>query len=215
MFQMKRVVLIVAIAVGLALVGIASFHRWFGTQEAAAMAAWVQAIGSIGVIIATAWIARIDFASERDHARTTERQLKESVSVLAVSCLDRLDYLHSNVRPGPASRGDFIAHYTPSDFEAPMDGLAAIPLHHLGDAQLIGAVLDLRREMGRIKAGLDDFKAGLADQVRAQVYDVQDLASRRTPVFNAVASIMRIVSPGAETDARLSQLAARSKGPLR
>jgi hypothetical protein len=79
---------------------------------------------------------------------------------------------------------------------------------------LITAVIDLRREMGRIKARLDLFKENLTDSLMSQVFDVQDLRNRRNLAFNAMASVMRIASPTPETHDRVSHLAARAKGPL-
>ena len=36
-------------------------------------------------------------------------------------------------------RGNFLRRYAPSDFDVPMDGLAAVPLHQIGDAEQLRA----------------------------------------------------------------------------
>jgi len=176
-------------------------------------AAWIQAIGSIAAIVAAAMIASANFTDERERERKKTQQLKESVVVLARHCLNRIDYLIGQQKPGYDPRHGVEQFYTPSDIEGPLDGLAAIPLHDLGDAVLIGAVLDLRREMGRVKARMDAVKALEGQSGTPAMINVMDLLNWRTVIFNAVANVMRSVSPGTATENELSKWAAIAKHP--
>jgi hypothetical protein len=84
-----------------------------------------------------------------------------------------------------------------------MDGLAAVPLHEIGDTRLITAVLNLRSVMGRIKKHLDDV---LTDPVLSQT--LEPVRGLRTSAFNAVASVLRLVEGHAAED-EISRLAFR------
>src|SRR6266849_2317033 len=94
------------------------------------LAAWVQAAGAILIIGATAHIANRNWRETENRERATNRQLRESIVVLARNCLDAIDAILKNCRPTAAARADprgaFLRAYAPSDFEIPMDGLAAI-----------------------------------------------------------------------------------------
>jgi len=171
-----------------------------------AAAACVQAAGAILIIGATAWIAGRSARETRQRERIARHQLWESIAVLARNCLDAVDAILKNCRATTAAsdpRGTFLRAYTPSDFDVPMDGLAAVPLHEIGDARLITAVLNLRSVMGRAKKHLDDV---LADPVLSQM--LEPVRELRTPAFNAVASVLRIVEGRAAED-ELSRLASR------
>jgi hypothetical protein len=83
-----------------------------------------------------------------------------------------------------------------------MDGLAAVPMHQIGDTALITAVLTLRGIMGRIKKYLDDV---LRDPVLSQT--LEPVRNQRTQAFNAVASVLRIVQ-GNAAESEISRLAS-------
>jgi hypothetical protein len=85
-----------------------------------------------------------------------------------------------------------------------MDGLAAVPLHQIGDAALITAVLTLRGVMGRIKKHLDDV---LHNPLASPT--LETVRNQRTPAFNAVASVLRIVE-GTAAEKEISRLAVRA-----
>ena len=171
------------------------------------LAAWVQAIGAILIVGATARIANRNWRETEERERTANRQLRESITILARNCLDAIDTILKSCRATPEAqrdpRGTFLRSYVPSDFNIPMDGLAAIPLHQLSDAKLIAAVLTLRAVMGQFKKHLDDV---LADPVLSQTLD--PVRGLRTPAFNAVASVLRIVE-GHVAEDELSRLAFR------
>ena len=173
----------------------------------AGLAAWVQAAGAILIIAATAHIANRNWRETQKRERDARRQLWESIVVLARNCLDAVDAILKNCRATQEAqrdpRGTFLRAYVPSDFNIPMDGLAAVPLHEIGDAGLITAVLTLRAVMGQVKKHLDDV---LADQVMSQT--LEPARGLRTPAFNAVASVLRIVE-GHAAENELSRLAFR------
>lgn len=168
--------------------------------------AWVQAAGAIIIVVTTAWIASRNSRDAREREHIARRQLWASIAALARNCLDALDAILRNCRAATAAsdpRGAFLRAYTPSDFDVPMDGLAAVPLHDIGDARLTTAVLNLRGVMGRVKKHLDDV---LADPVLSQT--LEPVRGLRTPAFSAVASVLRIVEGHAAED-ELSRLAFR------
>jgi hypothetical protein len=176
------------------------FDRHEGT------AAWVQAAGGILIIGATAWIASRNSREAWERERRAERQLWESIAGLARDCLSAIDGLLEKhpMHQTSDGRGSFLRAYAPSDFEIPMDGLAAVPLHQIGDASLITAVLTLRGIMGRIKAHLDLVQG---DAVVSPM--LEDVRNQRTAAFNAVAGVLRIVG-GYAAESEISRLASRS-----
>lgn len=173
----------------------------------AGLAAWVQAIGAILIVGATAHIANRNWRETERRERDARRQLQESIVVLARNSLEAIDAVLKSCRPtGPTQadpRGTFLRAYTPSDFQIPMDGLAAIPLQEIADASLITALLTLRAVMGQIKKHLDEV---FANPVLSQT--LEPVRAFRTPAFNAVASVLRIVQGHAAED-ELSRLAFR------
>jgi hypothetical protein len=169
-------------------------------------AAWIQAAGAILIIGATAWIASHSSREAEKREQIAKRQLWESIAALARGCLAAVDALLRNYPPSGSSdpRGNFLRRYAPSDFDVPMDGLAAVPLHQIGDTELITAVLTLRGVMGRIKKNLDDISH---NPVLSQT--LESVSNQRTSAFNAVASVLRIVKGrSAETEKEISRLAA-------
>jgi hypothetical protein len=166
----------------------------------------VQAAGAIIIIGATAWIANRSSREAQERERIAKQQLWGSITILARNCLDALDNLLRKYRPPPTSdpMGHFLRSYEPSDFEVPMDGLAGVPMHQVGEAALITAVLTLRGVMGRVKNHLDYVRGAPLVQINLEV-----VGSQRTLAFNAVASILRIVE-GAKAEQEISHLASRS-----
>src|SRR5271155_4259859 len=195
----------VGFAIGaLVVIGLAWWlHPFFDHHEGTA--AWVQAAGALLIIAATARIAGRNSREAQKREDNARDQLWVSIVALARNCLDATDRLLTNHPPPPPSdvREHFLRLYVPSDFEVPMDGLAAVPLHQIGDVALITAVLTLRGIMGRIKKHLDDVER---DPVLPQT--LETVRGQRTLAFNAVASIFRIVEGTAGEDA-LSRLAFR------
>lgn len=184
------------------------FRRWFDRHEGTA--AWVQAVGALAIIGATAWIANLNFTEERRQSREAERRLWETITVLSTSCLRCFDDVLRSAKHLGVESSVFVELYTPSDFEAPLDGLAAVPLHQIGRVDLLTAVITLRRIMGRAKAQLDGFQVQM-DNSRgvSMTFPIQNFRGLRTELFNAHASIMRLVlgsTAGVESD--LSQLAS-------
>ena len=167
-------------------------------------AAWVQAFGAIAIILATALIAGANSRQVKKHERAARAALLKSIAALARNCPAALNVFLRNF---PESKPLVVAeeamqYYSASDFEVPMDGLAAISLHEVGDADLITAILTLRGVMGRIKRHLDE-----AIQPRSVMpANLSYLRNQRTLVFNAVASILRIIGePNVEQE--ISRLA--------
>jgi hypothetical protein len=142
----------------------------------------------------------------QERERTAKRQLWESIAELSRNCLEALDNLLKNtpVRPTSDVMGDFLRSHAPTDFTIPIEGLAAIPLHQVGNAELITLVLRLRGIMGQITKHLDEVRAN-----RGVMPLSRDLiGGHRTPAFNAVAGILRIVD-GHAADQEISRLAVR------
>src|SRR5271165_5446791 len=132
-----------------------------------------------------------------------ETLARQSIAALARSCLDAFDTLITDypLHQFPAQGGKFLRSYAQSDVDIPIDGLAAVPLHQVGDANLITAVLTLRGIMGQTKKILDDAQSDPASTLKT-------VQGQRTPMFNAVASVLRIVE-GHAADQELSRLAGR------
>jgi hypothetical protein len=191
------------ISAGIALLALAWWLRTVLDQHEGT-AAWVQATGALLIIGATAWFGAQNSRETRERELNARRQLWASIAVLARKCLAALDAL-LKVHRHPSKtdpHGFFLRSYVPSDFEIPLDGLATLPLHQIGDANLITAVLNLRAGMSRIKKDLDDI---LRDPVRSPALEFA--GNERTSIFNAVASILRIVE-GTAAEAEISRLAA-------
>jgi hypothetical protein len=167
-------------------------------------AAWVQAVGALLIIGATAWIASRSSREAQERESSAKRQLWESIAVLAQNCLSAVDTLLKGYPSSAMSdpRGNFLRSYAPSDFDVPMDGLAAVPLHQIGDTALVTAVLTLRGIMGRIKKHLDDV---LRDPALSQT--LEPVRNQRTQALNAVANVMRIVQ-GNAAENEISRLAS-------
>jgi hypothetical protein len=166
-------------------------------------AAWVQAAGAIIIVATTAWIAGRSSREAHERERTAKIELCESIAAIARNCLDAIDALLRCPWSAADPRGSFLRAYAPSDFEVPMDGLAAVPLHHIGDARLITALLTLRGVMGRIKKQLDDIRD---DPLLSPA--LEPIRNQQVLAFNAVASILRIVY-GSAAEQEISRLAAR------
>jgi len=199
------VILIILIVIGAG--AIILFYPTLDQHEGTA--AWVQAVGAIAVIWATAWIANENFSQERHRTREAERHLWESVATLSGGCLSCLDHVLKNVRSDQHLEDDFKGAYSPTDFVAPMEGIAVIPLHQLGSVDLVTAVISLRRVMSRIRTRLDAFYEHLTTQSVSQSLDLKELLNQRVDVFNAYASIMRAVY-GVAAEGELSRLATLS-----
>lgn len=153
-------------------------------------AAWVQAIGAITIIFATALIASRNSREIKKRERNAKEQLWKSVVALARSCLNAIDGLLKNypLRPTSDRMGDFLRSHVQSDFDVPMGGLAAVPLQQVGNAALVTAILNLRSVMGRIQSHLDDVRASKG--VMPLSRDI--VQTQRALAFNAVTSILRI-----------------------
>ena len=167
-------------------------------------AAWVQAAGAILIIGATAWVAGRSSREAAERERNAKFQLQMSIAALARFCVEAVDtFLGAYPQKVSLDRDEYFSRhaYVPSDFELPMDGLAALPLHQIDDAALIIAVLNLRGAMARIKQHLDDV---LRNKLKPSPEFVRN---QRTPLFNAFASVLRIVK-GHAAEAEISRLAS-------
>jgi hypothetical protein len=140
----------------------------------------------------------------QERVQMARHLLWESIVVLACNCVDAISNLLQKYQVD--AWGKFLSSHTPSDFDIPIDGLAVVPLHQVGNPELIVAVLELRGIMGRITSHLDDVRANKGvmpfspDLVRAQ----------KTPVFNAFASIMRVVKGATvETESEIAHRTSR------
>jgi hypothetical protein len=168
-------------------------------------AAWVQAAGAILIIGATAWIASRSSREAAERERIARQQLRERIAVLARNCLKAVDFLENYVPPVSDPRGNFLRAYAPSDFEVPMDGLASVPLHHIGDATLITAVLTLRSVMGQIKKHFDDVVHN-----HGSLPVLETVRSQRTLALDAIANVLQIVEGTVAEKESTVKLAIRS-----
>ena len=80
---------------GWSLIAIIGSER-LAALDAAAWAAWVQAVGSIGAILAAAWVVRFQHRLERERSREAELsayrsqlQLAYWIATAVLSCCDR------------------------------------------------------------------------------------------------------------------------------
>ena len=143
-------------------------------------------------------------AEERE--RVARYQLWESIAALSRNCLDAIDSLIKSYpkSPGSDAWGSFLRSHAPSDFDVPIEGLAALPLHQVGNASLITAVLILRGAMGRIKRHLDDVRA----EKGVMPLSLDVVRDQRRHVFGAVGTILRTIK-GHDADAEIGRLAFR------
>ena len=149
---------------------------------------------------------RENLSEVQERERIASHQLWESITALARSCLNAIDDLLKNYpqSPGSDAWGSFLRSHAPSDFDVPMDGLAAIPLHQVGDATLVTAVLHLRGAMGGITKHLQDVRTNKG----VMPFSPDIVRGQRTLVLNAVASVLRIVEGDASAD-EIGRLASR------
>lgn len=117
-------------------------------------AAWVQAVGAILILGATALIAGRDSREREREKLWAQEQLWRSIAALSDNCMDAIDGVLQKHSPlGSADvRENFVRLYVPSDLDVPIDGLAAIPLREIGDTTLLTAVLKMRGIMGGLKS---------------------------------------------------------------
>jgi predicted nucleic acid-binding protein len=161
-----------------------AFLPFFDRHEGTA--AWVQAAGSLLIIVATAWISQRELVRAKVREEQAREEIRKSCAVLARNCLEAIDCVIQRLPRVLTSdyRGEFMRAYVPSDFELVIEELSAVPLHGLGHTAFITALLELRAVMGRIKRRLD---LVLDDSVGRMSRD--DLNSTlRTAAFNKVAS---------------------------
>ncbi len=170
-------------------------------------AAWVQAVGAIIIILSAALIASQSSREAKERERIAKQQLRESIAALARNCLDAIDTMLQNYpqSPGSDAWASFLRSHAPSDFDVPMDGLAAVPLHQVGNADLVTAVLRLRGIMGHITRHLDDVRTNKG----IMPFSPEIVRNLRTPAFNAVAGVLRIVE-GTAAEKEISRLAVRA-----
>lgn len=152
-------------------------------------AAWVQAAGALLIIVATARIANENDRKAHKREEVARQQLREAIATISESYMVAYTKLNM-VCSGNDARSQFQLCYAPSDFDTPLDGLTSIPLHQLGDAQLITAVLTMRSFMGRL-----NWKLAATNErfVLHSDFSIAYLKSFQTGVFNAHSSIWRIV----------------------
>jgi hypothetical protein len=182
--------LVVGVPAVVAIVLVITFHRWFDAHAGAA--AWVQAIGAIAIVFATAWIAGLNYTEEHRRRQEGERQLWEAVATMSERCIENLYEIVKVTENAPQSNAAFLDRYRPSDLNTPLEGLATIPLHQLGDVRMVQAVVSLRRVMARVRTELDEQYQHLTTPSVTRALNVQALGNYKTEVFNAHASIMRL-----------------------
>lgn len=163
-------------------------------------AAWVQAFGSVVAILAAAWIANRESRENRKREAEKRRQLWESIATISENSIAAFTKLNNACTQPGSQRENFLIHYAPSDFDVPIDGLATIPLHEIGDANLITFVVNLRGIMGNIQKKLDNLHRNLGDPL--YIFDLEFLNNQKTSIFNAHANIWRTVHPNRENDLR-------------
>jgi hypothetical protein len=163
---------------------------WFDAHAGAA--SWVQAIGAIAIVLATGWIAGLNFTEERRRRLDGERQLWEAVATMSERCLECLWEVVKATEFKPDPNPAFLDKYRPSDLDAPLEGLAAVPLYQLGNVQMVQAIISLRRVMGRVRTELDAQYEHLTTLSVTRGLNVQAISNYKTEAYNAHASIMRL-----------------------
>jgi hypothetical protein len=202
----RSLIAILTVGVSLLVIGlIVIFPGWFDGH--AGVAAWVQAIGAIAIVLATSWIAGLSFTEERRRRREGEQQLWEAVATMSERCIECLYEVVKATEFTPNPRAAFMERYRPSDLNAPMDGLATVPLHQLGDVQMVAAVISLRRVTARVRTELDEFYEHLTTPSVSRGLNVQALIGYKTEVFNAHACIVRLTYGSAVAAEKLRRFA--------
>lgn len=161
-------------------------------------AAWVQAVGAIIAIAATAWIASRETRETHKREAIKKQQLWESIATISENGIAAFKKLNDACSPYGDQRAKFIEHYTPSDFDVPIDALASIPLHEIGDTNLITAVVNMRGIMGNVQKKLTDAYRNLDNPLI--LFNLDFLGNQKTTIFNAHANVWRSVHGNARED---------------
>jgi hypothetical protein len=163
-------------------------------DEHAGTAAWVQAVGSLLIILATVFISQREVVQAKIRDEKDKEEIRKSLAILARNCLEILDHVIQRLpmNPGSDPRSEFVLAYVQSDFELLLSGLADISFHQIGDSNLINAVLDLRLEVARIKWRLDMVNDSPIGHLSRRDLD----SAIRTSLFNKAASTIRLVEGG-------------------
>lgn len=189
-FSTSHVIASAALAATVAILLIVTFSKWFDGHEGAA--AWVQAIGIIATVAATGWIASLNFSEERRRQGEAEHKLYEAIGTMSERCMVTLYAVVKATEFAQNRDTALLDAYRPSDLDAPLDGLAAVPLYQLGDVRMVQAVITMRRVMGRVRTELNEQYHVLTNSAVSRGLNIQALAGYKTEAFNAHASIMRI-----------------------
>jgi hypothetical protein len=123
------------------------------------VAAWLQAIGSIGAILGAVWIGNRQVrAALSAEARASAGRRK---SILAIA---EAAYAHSEqfrrLLEEPDQRASLSLNYHESIINGIVEALAGIPFHEVGSRDGVMAVLSLRDQLLFLKKSIEIFLAG-------------------------------------------------------
>ncbi|GAB0119885.1 hypothetical protein Acid7E03_39570 [Acidisoma sp. 7E03] len=186
-----------------------SLLSFFNDNEGFAI--WVQAVGAIAIIAVTAWVSSRDLREIRRREAKTRQIMRESVATVAeMSCksLNELLRKYSHNQPYQLEQA-FKEFYNPSEFSAFVDALSALSLLSFDDPRLIVALMNLRGLVGAISKRLDTaYASSGSSSANIVSLEFEKIRNLKTPFFNSVASILRIVR-GHSAEAEISRMASQ------
>lgn len=156
------------------------------------IAAWLQAIGSLVIIIVTAMIAGQQGVEARRKEALAQRQMQESAASIAKACYGVFCKMIKAAQNTASGNSAYFA----DEFEVLRSALGDIPLHHLGSQRLIESVLKLRGHAGYISSVLTR-----VPRLNVAFTD-EGLLGQDTEFHNAAASVWREVHPDREDEFR-------------
>src|ERR1700733_5590349 len=133
----------------------------FTAQGSQTLAAWVQAIGSIGAILGAFWISARQSKAALQSVTTAqllaERSRQKSILAIAEAANAHAKRFGEAVAAGPA---DLMLIYDRTIINGIADALGRAPAHELGSRDAVIALLSLRDQFVFLGITLDAFIAG-------------------------------------------------------
>jgi hypothetical protein len=159
---MKRIYAAILVAVIASLAGLI----YWGIQlkfTRADWPAWVQAVGSIAAIIGAYWVSGIQIkadtvAAVEAEARAQRRQ-RGSILAIAKAAIEVVDVLPKAADHNLQGRLAVSILYDKRVFEGFINALEAVPIHELGSARAVTALLGLKNGLIAIQVAAEKFFA--------------------------------------------------------
>ena len=130
---------------------------WINGHEG--VAAWVQAIGSVLAILAAitvaAWQSREGRLAILRQLAVARREKIEPLRAMGAIASEAVQEAVNRLKPGTASKDYFSGGYSPILLRDMIEALDKVPLHELGDFDLVRQFTSLRRMIATAKRMLD------------------------------------------------------------